>query len=65
METLGGQEMWMQYWEKNVYGMVIMINIELSTYWSKYTSCINFLPSEEIIIIFPWFSSALNIKFIF
>lgn len=25
METLGGQEMWMQYWEKNVYGMVIAL----------------------------------------
>lgn len=28
--------MWMQYWERNVYGMVIMINIHLSTYWNKY-----------------------------
>ena len=28
--------MWVQYWERNVYGMVIMINIDLSTYWNKY-----------------------------
>lgn len=30
-----------------------------SSYWNKYTSCMSFLPSEKILIIFPWFCSAL------